>query len=778
LLSGAADATLSTAITTLKNNKSNGSIKAWTIGNEPPYENFHCFAYLHELFADNGAPPLSVLAPSNHDMFIRIERDQSENLPQNPKMFLWHEWVPYSGTFWRSYSPFASPAYWDFGKFPKRPLPFTFSSSDSAEWYAKAVFFESNYSTYTNQWQNTILGFPSEAVGGGSGEVNALFSIAQSCYQLDPLHPIPYWGCYQAGASPIHNVPLWSVDSEVQANHYSEHIADSIYGARIVDPYINRHPNQILVEDSLYDHFYTWRASTAAEIRFQLWEGIAHGLKGYNANMAFDDMGNNDGILWDSGAGKIVKSTDRVEMRFDNSSDGSKKIIQPYSPSNAHTYYRNDTTYKQKSKLLPAFTGMYNGVKNTITNDLGPVIPTLAVLNWKGAVSWHKKDSTPTSLGKLPLKNVHAKTLTGTTDADTATYVDFGIHKYPTDSTAIYVSALNRRLWTDPLDTLTTDYRTITFQVDSTKFDPKYANFLWRISDVAGLLPDTTITSQQTYSFTVKPGQGKLFRIAPAIGLTVGRMSTNLFNNARHIAPLEYNQDSVMGYVATYQKNGKIYVSYPKELSGGAQKRAKGTPGDSLIESPAAGNILETPAVGYDSASGTVGIVYTSIHSLGGSYPDTARIYFIAARYSLTDTTKKYFFGAPTPLTGAFPVPVGYTPAPSIMPANDTVDAYKKSEPSPSEPQAGSPIEHVRVHVAPNPFHSSTQISIDVPKDVYLSIVLFDVLGRQVTDLFGNFADKDHYDFTLTNGQIAAGNYFLRVQSGSEVLTRKIQLVK
>jgi hypothetical protein len=61
---------------------------------------------------------------------------------------------------------------------------------------------------------------------------------------------------------------------------------------------------------------------------------------------------------------------------------------------------------------------------------------------------------------------------------------------------------------------------------------------------------------------------------------------------------------------------------------------------------------------------------------------------------------------------------------------------------------------------------------------VFLSIALFDVLGHPVMDVFGNFADREHYDFTITSSQIPAGNYLLRVQSGSEVLTRKIQLVK
>jgi len=51
-------------------------------------------------------------------------------------------------------------------------------------------------------------------------------------------------------------------------------------------------------------------------------------------------------------------------------------------------------------------------------------------------------------------------------------------------------------------------------------------------------------------------------------------------------------------------------------------------------------------------------------------------------------------------------------------------------------------------------------------------------LGRQVLGLYNNAADKEHYDFTLSKGQIAQGEYLLRVQSGGSVVTRKIDLIK
>jgi hypothetical protein len=567
LLTGKADSAMSAAIILLKNYNHNNELKSWSVGNEPPVPTFHCYAYLNDLLVKKGAPPLNTLAPWSPDLFMRIARDQSENWTGNAKPVLWHEWVPYTGMYW--YVNYGDHYDWDYGNYPIRPLlPITFAdhaspSSDSADWEKRAIFFESNYTTFTNHWQNTIIGYSSNTPGGGKGYMSNLLDIAQACYEIDPLHPVPYYGCYSQMASPVHGAPLWVVDSarlakkdaESLTDAAADHWADSLYEAKYVTPYFTRNhltKDSTIIADSLYHLFWDWRVSTEAETRSQLWTGICHGLKGYSANAAMEDIGANDGFLWDHD-GVITKSYDRTEMRLDYFTGGS--LTRPYGTG----HFRNDTVYKIKSKLLPAFKGMYNAVKHAVKDELGPIAPTLAKLNWKGTVSWHKRDLTPVYLSKLPVKNVASMNIDSVADADSNAYIQFGIFKHPTDSIATYISVLNRRLWTDTADTLSTDKRIISFQVDSTKFKTGYSNLsLWRITDMSGKLHDTVITGQQTYSFTVKPGQGKLLRIAPALGATIGEMSHNVFNNGRHLAPIEFNKDSIMGFVAAYERNGKF----------------------------------------------------------------------------------------------------------------------------------------------------------------------------------------------------------------------------
>jgi hypothetical protein len=103
-------------------------------------------------------------------------------------------------------------------------------------------------------------------------------------------------------------------------------------------------------------------------------------------------------------------------------------------------------------------------------------------------------------------------------------------------------------------------------------------------------------------------------------------------------------------------------------------------------------------------------------------------------------------------------------------------ESFKRAEPQAyNEPRS---TDNIKVLVVPNPFQTSTTITVDASKDAFLNISLFDILGRKVKDFVNGVTEIDHNVFTITNEQIPTGSYFLRVQSGNTVVTRKIELVK
>ncbi|TFH64834.1 MAG: T9SS type A sorting domain-containing protein [Candidatus Zixiibacteriota bacterium] len=83
----------------------------------------------------------------------------------------------------------------------------------------------------------------------------------------------------------------------------------------------------------------------------------------------------------------------------------------------------------------------------------------------------------------------------------------------------------------------------------------------------------------------------------------------------------------------------------------------------------------------------------------------------------------------------------------------------------------------------PNPFNPSTEIGFDLPKPSFVSLDIFDVLGRKVLTLINEHLTAgskrvqwDGRDNTET--EVASGVYFYRLQTGDHVEVRKMVLLK
>ncbi len=179
-----------------------------------------------------------------------------------------------------------------------------------------------------------------------------------------------------------------------------------------MNPYLAQsHPHNIISDDSLFDPIWNVRPPTRAESYYQFWSGVEHGMKGYIVNICYDDAIIQNGILYDStfanGHDSIIKSQNRSCITIHE----SDTIRNPYNPSHTHG---SAGQYIRYISLPPGFKQMYPTFRSIITEELSPIALLLSQLNWKGAVSWHKRDSASFSLSLLPLKNVHSKTKSGT----------------------------------------------------------------------------------------------------------------------------------------------------------------------------------------------------------------------------------------------------------------------------------------------------------------------------------------------------------------------------
>ncbi len=78
----------------------------------------------------------------------------------------------------------------------------------------------------------------------------------------------------------------------------------------------------------------------------------------------------------------------------------------------------------------------------------------------------------------------------------------------------------------------------------------------------------------------------------------------------------------------------------------------------------------------------------------------------------------------------------------------------------------------------PNPFNPSTRIAYDLPKTVYVTLTVFDLLGRQVETIVNDMQTAGNHTTILDGSHLPSGIYFCRMQAGDFVDAKKMVLLK
>jgi hypothetical protein len=78
----------------------------------------------------------------------------------------------------------------------------------------------------------------------------------------------------------------------------------------------------------------------------------------------------------------------------------------------------------------------------------------------------------------------------------------------------------------------------------------------------------------------------------------------------------------------------------------------------------------------------------------------------------------------------------------------------------------------------PNPFNPITTISFDLPVKSYVSLIIFDALGREVVKLINEELLAGKYSKQWDASGLTSGVYFYRIQAGSFSETKKLILLK
>ncbi|MBI5403918.1 MAG: T9SS type A sorting domain-containing protein [Ignavibacteriae bacterium] len=85
----------------------------------------------------------------------------------------------------------------------------------------------------------------------------------------------------------------------------------------------------------------------------------------------------------------------------------------------------------------------------------------------------------------------------------------------------------------------------------------------------------------------------------------------------------------------------------------------------------------------------------------------------------------------------------------------------------------------------PNPFNPITNIKYDLPKDVFVKIKIYDILGREIKTIVNEFKKAGSYLVSFNGSELASGIYFYRIEvvdptgrTGSFLQVKKMLLIK
>ena len=89
------------------------------------------------------------------------------------------------------------------------------------------------------------------------------------------------------------------------------------------------------------------------------------------------------------------------------------------------------------------------------------------------------------------------------------------------------------------------------------------------------------------------------------------------------------------------------------------------------------------------------------------------------------------------------------------------------------------PVEYYLSQNYPNPFNPTTKINFDLPNDSKVSLIIYDLLGREIIKLVNNeFRTAGSYTIEFNAGSLSSGVYFYRLEAGDFVQTKRMVLVK
>jgi hypothetical protein len=78
----------------------------------------------------------------------------------------------------------------------------------------------------------------------------------------------------------------------------------------------------------------------------------------------------------------------------------------------------------------------------------------------------------------------------------------------------------------------------------------------------------------------------------------------------------------------------------------------------------------------------------------------------------------------------------------------------------------------------PNPFNPSTSIKFALPNAGFVKLSISNILGQEVANLVNSYKESGNYTINWNAGNLSSGMYIYRLETGSQIITKKMTLLK
>jgi hypothetical protein len=116
---------------------------------------------------------------------------------------------------------------------------------------------------------------------------------------------------------------------------------------------------------------------------------------------------------------------------------------------------------------------------------------------------------------------------------------------------------------------------------------------------------------------------------------------------------------------------------------------------------------------------------------------------------------------------------------PVVVPgASQTTDELTAEQKLFFQGQNSLPIEFSLAQNYPNPFNPTTVIKYQLPENGFVTLKIYDILGKEVAALVDEFKEAGSYNVEFNASSLSSGLYFYKLQTGNFVSTKKMMLTR